>query len=379
MRIKPVKHALMVAIQGKDLDRKVTAHASRRKGVPRKLRELHRSRHFALFSLPKSAKRLEDADLSVSAPGAPEAALESNSVAVLMDSALTTLPLTIGVVANPFYTFNGQVRRDPILLSDDLFKNQLSRLLDDLYKRGAYSLLVHPEISSKTRIFSLFDPSFANVTTSAAAEDLILCQISQATNGLKIEASRRRVQAYLQRYSLWSDVTIVLSGAPSAQPTGWFGTDNYARGGVEFQFEHRVGLHCYYSALPGVVAFSARPIRPYEGQHELFHALSAYNSGQVLDEYDLTQAYSEPGVSSPFAINKKFVAGSSDLPNPFATYNGNDFPAGSELVMGQTLAVPKPSPQKLCLMRSLAYDPIPDPLIYRFMIDRLLARISREY
>ena len=284
-------------------------------------------------------------------------------------------PFRVALIANPFYKRGARISRDPILRAPDFFRTRVGDVFRDIYKRPSQTPLAEPRIRQATQVYTIFDPDLAAADLDNVADALTLCEVIRPRGMNHIQASRRRVQSFLERYGCWADVAIVISCAPSSIPTGWFATDNYSRNGVPFTFDGREYLHCYYVAVPGVVAFSIRPIRRYEVQHELCHALSSYNSGQILDEYDLRVHNEEGHGQSSFAVNKKFKL-DGDF---FAEYNQTKYPVARLNVDGRQIYVPAAQTGKFCLMHRLRKDPVGDRLIQKFLRDRLNARINRPF
>lgn len=284
-------------------------------------------------------------------------------------------PFTMAIIANGFYKDRGRIRRDQMLQVPEYFGQRVSEILLDIYQRPTPTPLAVPRIRRGTTIVVVFDRSLLQCAPDDVPERCVFCRVVDHQGRRAIQASRTRVQSFLEMKGVAADVAILLSMAPTAQPTGWFGTDNYARGGVPFTFDDFSRVHCYYSSLPGVVAFSRRNIRNYEVRHELAHALSSYNSGQVLDEYDLTPPFPDPECPEVFAVNKKMEL----TEQHFATYNDISYAAEQVRVRGGTVFVPSVRRGKFCLMHRLQGDPVEDALTGRFLCDRLLARLERPF
>lgn len=294
---------------------------------------------------------------------------------VITPGAGAAIPLRLVFIANPFLKERGRIKRDPIISVPDYFRQRVDRAIHDLFERTPTEFFSESEIRAVIRVSSVFDHSLLSTRVRDAGDAQVLCHRHRRAGRTKIEASRRRVHAFLEQRGLWADVAVVFSQARFAIPTAWFGTDNYSRGGVPFTFDGLECLHTFHSALQGVIAFSSRQIRPFEFRHEFVHALTSFNSGQALDEYDLSEPFQEPGVSAPFAVNKKRQL-DSDV---FAEYNGKAY-AGVTLGSGSkrryvaALADGRP-----CLMNRLSGPPLLDVLLRDFLRDRLVARTSRTF
>ena len=294
---------------------------------------------------------------------------------VLLHGPNANVPFRLVFIANPFLRERGRVRRDPIIANPAFFRKQLTFALNDLFERSPKEFFSESSIRKGFRVSALFDSALRNMKLKDVPEELVLCMRRRIGSKFKIEASRRRVLAFLAHHNTWADVAVVFSGASSATPTAWFGTDNYARGGVPFEFDGRQYLHSFYSAIQGVIAFSRRPVRPFEFRHEFLHASSSFNSGQILDEYDLSTAFPEPGVDTPFAINKKLTG----PVEPFANYSNKAY-AGVSLGSGSKRRfVPAQAGVAPCIMNRLSPNPKFDKLIRDFMRDRFVARLSRPF
>jgi len=287
------------------------------------------------------------------------------------------LPLTLAFVVCPFYLYENTCTTDPISTGPDFLEAQITRALDDIYKSSGPFPLALPEIQANTRILLIHDRGWQTVPPAQAPQFAVLCRISGSP--ARIEASRTRVVTFCAQYGIVPDASIIFSGAPSSIPTGWFGTDSPSRGGVPFTFDSLTALHAAHSQLPGVVAVSRRPLAPFQTRHELLHALSSYNNGQILDEYDASAPFPDIDFGSPagFAVNKRPISSPSDFTATHATYNNVPFPGELVTSRGLRFSVPRPLPNTNCIMRSSTGRPAPDSLIMQFMTDRLTARIRR--
>jgi hypothetical protein len=288
-------------------------------------------------------------------------------------------PFTIVIASNPALEAPWKSNTfvvDPITAAQPAFDACADYVVDSLFGTlpgQAEALLADPAIGPRVKIVSLFisglNPEDSN---SLVAQDGVS----------NIAIARRTVfSPFLGRYGLQADVAYAVTSSPThTRASAWFTSDDDTRGGVAFSLDGSTYVHRYHHVIPGTIALPVTS-KSLTALHEFGHALSSYTNGSIVDLY----IDDGPGLNSK--IGRPIPAG----PASFSTYNGTGMQTD---LTRDGLGYPAGWQSYHCELNDTAYPAVMDnywlagggatpescqhdKITRKFLIDRLLAKVSR--
>ncbi|TVM02403.1 MAG: hypothetical protein CV087_09610, partial [Candidatus Brocadia sp. WS118] len=283
--------------------------------------------------------------------------------------------------------------RDPIFENPDLFWKTVIRCLRSFVSN---ELLHLPEIFPRLRIVVIYDHN----RNHPNSDDNALCETLDPKSEIIAPRAMREndsgvlfsvVDEYVKQHIDYSDVIMVISGSPEfIRSSARFTEEDAALPGAEFNYFNNTDTitryHPHYAKLPGVAAIWAGDDRLKTPVHEFAHAMSSFQNGPIVDEYD------DGGKDNfAFMVNKQFRdEPTKAIPKHFAKYGLTDvFDDGCvEYCSDRTRADKEPSwssyvPERVApgyssTMDIAYYDYRFSKLVFDFMYERLITKLNRN-
>jgi len=189
----------------------------------------------------------------------------------------------------------------------------------------------------------------------------------------------------------YSDVIMVISGSNQfIRSSARFTEEEETAAGEPFIYQNNTTIirknHAKYAKLPGVAAIWAGDDRLKTPVHEFAHAMSSFQNGPIVDEYD------DKGKDNfDFMINKQFRNASTEaIPKHFAKYGLTTVidDGCAEYCSDRTRADKEPSwssyvPERVApgyssTMDIAYYDYRFSKLVFDFMYERLITKLNRN-
>lgn len=282
--------------------------------------------------------------------------------------------------------------KDPIFENSDLFWKAVIRCLKSFVNN---ELLHLPEIFPRLKIVVIYDnkrkhdPVDANALceTIDPKSEIIAARANRGTDAAPFSI----VDQYVKQHIDYSDVIMVISGSKEfIRSSARFTEEEDPAGGEPFIYKNNTPPdinknHPTDAKLPGLAALWAGDDRLKTPVHEFAHAMSSYQNGPIVDEYD------DKGEGRfPFMVNKQFRSAATDaIPKHFAKYGlAAAFNDGCvEYCSDRTRADKEPGWRSYVPERvAPGYSSIMDityfeyrfsKLVFDFMYERLITKINR--
>ena len=330
-------------------------------------------------------------------------------------------PFTIAIIANPILETQatGELTPDPIFDYPDLFIAKVACIIGSL---ASSDILIENHSDGKSfldkmRIITFYNPSLPKQRENALCLereiDTILepqQRIWQKNEYNEDIVTEERLKIFLKNnfrdyYDHDEDndrpnVDVVYAVSASythSRSSASYTVDASVNGtGFVFKYEYSnrtlKGQHKPYPNVPGMVAYWAFDNRLKLPVHEFAHAMSSTTNGLIFDEYydEFPNALDDVLVINKeresnfddLDANRSLCIERSDLPDNFATYNGNPtYPTDKDRIVpcDWTSFVPKRQNYYLpCTMDRSYHLHKFDILLEQFIKDRLTAKINRQ-
>lgn len=285
---------------------------------------------------------------------------------------------------------------DPIFKKPDLFWKAVIRCLKSFVNN---ELLRLPEIFPRLKIVVIYD----HKTDHALSDENALCETIDPQSEIIAPRDVRGtdvspvsiIENYVKRHRIdYCDVIMAISGSQKfINSSARFTQEDDALSGAKFHYINNTvdttRCHPPYAKLPGVAAIWAGDDRLRIPVHEFAHAMSSFQNGPIVDEYD------DEGEGlldiSDFIVNKQFrSAPTKAIPRHFAKYGlVTEFDKGCvEYCSHRTRADKEPDwtsyvpegvgPGYSSIMDIAYYEYRFNKLVFDFMYDRLMAKLNRN-
>jgi hypothetical protein len=239
----------------------------------------------------------------------PEAVLQQTIVALRTAAPRHREPFVIAIISNPCLSApGGEVRVDPISRDEPAFQSAVQTIFEALFGQPADQaepFLGTDDVAEGCTVQHIFLAGYPAERQYAF--------VQEAPDSDLIGARRWEVDEFLRdTLGIRADLVFVVTASETHnRDAATAATDDEARGGVAFTMDGVRGLHCYYTLIPGAVAFHASS-NGMIALHEAGHALGSYQNGVISDLY----------VDDGSGINAKR---GRPIPERFAVLNGTSY------------------------------------------------------
>jgi hypothetical protein len=173
------------------------------------------------------------------------------------------------------------VRQDPISSDEAAFNSAVQTIFDALFGQAtdqAEPFLGTDDVADGCTVHHVFLTQYPVERQYAF--------VQEAPDSDIIGARRSEVDEFLREaLGIRADLIFVVTASETHQrDAASAATDDEERGGVPFMMDSVHGQHCYYTLIPGSVAFHASSTGMI-ALHEAGHALGSYQNGLISDLY----------------------------------------------------------------------------------------------